>query len=76
VADLKHDLGARVRDLRTLRGLSQAELAVASGLSQPTISDVETGSAGVRIETAASLARALGVTLDELLRGLGKRKAG
>jgi transcriptional regulator with XRE-family HTH domain len=70
--DLKHGLGSRVRDLRVLRGLSQAELATLSKVSQPTISDIE-GGAGLRVETAARLATALGVELEELMRGLGKR---
>jgi transcriptional regulator with XRE-family HTH domain len=73
--DLKHDFGARVLELRTLRGLSQADLAKASKISQPTISDVESGSAGVRLDTAQKLADALGVDLDELMRGLGKRRS-
>ncbi len=72
--DLKHDLGARVRDLRTLRGLSQADLAEACQMSQPTISDIESGNLGVRVSTAERLAKALGVELDELLRGLGKNE--
>ncbi len=49
------------------RGMTQAELARASGLSQPFISKMVRGEVGGRGETMKALARALGVS-EEILR--------
>jgi transcriptional regulator with XRE-family HTH domain len=76
MADLKRAIGTRVRELRTMRGLSQAALATASEVSQPTICDIESGKTGLRVTTAEKVAAALGVTVSELLNGLSDRKAG
>lgn len=56
---------ARVRRLRTERGWSQDQLAVASGLSLRTIQRVEAEGAASR-ETRVSLAATFGVQLSEL----------
>jgi transcriptional regulator with XRE-family HTH domain len=69
----------RLRELRTDRGLSQAQLAERAGLRQSTISELETGtSQSVAFSTLESLAKALGVEPGQLLtreapgRGKGK----
>ncbi|MFF9898513.1 helix-turn-helix domain-containing protein [Streptomyces longispororuber] len=64
------DVGARLRDLRKRRGLSQRELAIASGVSLSTISKLEQGAStgDVRLETVHRLAVALRVTTTSLLR--------
>ncbi|MEU1152653.1 helix-turn-helix transcriptional regulator [Streptomyces sp. NPDC005918] len=64
------DVGARLRDLRKRRGLSQRELATASGVSLSTISKLEQGATtgDVRLETVHHLATALRVTTTRLLR--------
>ena len=62
-------LAANLRRLRLAKKLTQVELAEASGVQQRTISNLETGETiepGVR--TAAALARALGVTVERLLK--------
>jgi transcriptional regulator with XRE-family HTH domain len=52
----------RVRDFREKRGLSQRELSRLTGLSQKTISAIETNkSKGVDFDTLDRLAAALGV---------------
>jgi phage repressor protein C with HTH and peptisase S24 domain len=51
--------------LRTAKGMSQAELATKVGVRQNTIAAIETG-ATTRTKYLADLARALGVTVDEL----------
>jgi transcriptional regulator with XRE-family HTH domain len=73
-SDFKGRLGERIRDLRLLRGLSQKELGDACQVSQPTISDVESGSAGLRMSTAERIAVALGVTVAELLSGIDEKR--
>lgn len=49
------------------RGMSQAELATRSGLSQPFVSKLVRGRAHGSIETLRKLADLLGVTLDDLI---------
>jgi transcriptional regulator with XRE-family HTH domain len=65
----KTDIGARVRALRDERGLTQAKLAAALGLTQSNVSAMERGDRGLTIHQAVKLARILHVTVDELLTG-------
>jgi len=66
-------LGLNVKRLREAKGLSQNALAKVSGVSQAFISDVERGHRQAAMSTIlAALARALGVTVDELLRENGE----
>jgi DNA-binding XRE family transcriptional regulator len=60
--------------LRLRRGLSQKQLADAIGTSQPHIARIEKGRDNVLLATANQLARALGVTLDEVNVALGFEK--
>lgn len=53
--------------LRMTRGYSQQQLAAAIGTSQPHIAKIESGrGSNLMLETAARLAGALGVSLDEV----------
>lgn len=70
-------LESKVGGLATLRlrsGLSQKQLADAIGTSQPHIARIEKGRDNVLLATANQLARALGVTLDEINAALGFEK--
>ena len=53
--------GDSVRVARELQEMTQAELATASGIPQPTISSIESGRATLGAERAEKLARALKV---------------
>jgi transcriptional regulator with XRE-family HTH domain len=53
--------GASVRIARELQELTQAELAKASGIPQPTISSIESGRVALGAGRAEKLARALKV---------------
>lgn len=53
--------GDSVRIARELQEMTQAELAEASGISQPTISSIESGRATLGAMRAEKLARALKV---------------
>ena len=59
----KESFGARLRRVRTARGMSQAELASVSGLNVKHISDLERDRYGKRVrgETVRKLAKALHV---------------
>lgn len=66
-------LGDALRYLRERAGLSQVMLAKASGVDRSYISMLENGRrTNVSHEVATSLARALGVTLEELYRLTGR----
>ena len=59
-------LGSRLREVRTAAGLTQAELADKVGVSRQTVNTVETGVFVPSTPLALSLARALGVTVEDL----------
>lgn len=56
-------LGARLREARTRRGLSQAQLASLAGLTRLRVIDIERGSASVSMGAYAQVARGLGLQL-------------
>ena len=60
-------IAERVRRLRKVRGLDQAQLAVAAGVSLRTVKTVEQATAPVRVATLHAIARGLHVTTDRLL---------
>jgi transcriptional regulator with XRE-family HTH domain len=64
--------GVRLRELREKNGLSQSELAERVGIPIDSIQNWEQGRTRPRIEALGKLARALGVTLDELLQESGE----
>lgn len=64
--DVLRKLGLRVRELRTLHGLTQETLAERVGFRASYVSQIENGSKGATLETLAAIARALGMTLSEL----------
>lgn len=60
-------LSVRLKEAREAAGLTQLELATASGVAVATVSQLEQGRmANPRLDTLRALAKALGVTLDEL----------
>ena len=63
------NLSENLHRLRTERGLSRSELERLSGVSWPTIYDLEHGSRNPRLDTLQALAETLGVGLDELCYG-------
>ncbi len=59
-------LGKRLKYLRRLKNLTQAQLAERVGLSVNYISQIETGMANPNVKTLISLAQALQVEIKEL----------
>jgi ribosome-binding protein aMBF1 (putative translation factor) len=57
-------LGQMVHDRRTVLGLTQAELAARTGMSQPQLSRLESGGATPTVPLLARLAQALDAELD------------
>ena len=63
----KTALGQRIRRLRQEKGWTQGDLQRESGVSQVYISRLESGATeSVRVDTFSQLAKALGVTMDNL----------
>ncbi len=61
-------IGARVRELRLARGLSQTHLADFAVLHRTFIGRVERGETNVTVTTLEKICGALGVTLAEFFR--------
>ena len=62
------ELGARVRAWRARRGMTRKQLAADSGLSERFLADVETGKGNVSINSLEATARALNITILDLLQ--------
>jgi DNA-binding XRE family transcriptional regulator/methylmalonyl-CoA mutase cobalamin-binding subunit len=62
-------LGHSVHEYRKLRGMSQQELATSSDLDRAYISAVEHGKQNISIGAIAKLAKALELSIEELLNG-------
>lgn len=61
------DLGARVAQLRKLRGITQVQLAEQLGVSQQTLQAYEVARRRVPVSSLRTLARTLSASLEELL---------
>jgi len=56
-----------IRVCREYRGLTQQELAEAAGISLPCLSQIETGKRKATTEVLAAVAKALGLSLDDVV---------
>jgi transcriptional regulator with XRE-family HTH domain len=73
--DLTSRFGMRVRELRERAGLSQGDLADASGISKVFLGVVERAEKSCGLESVEKLARGLNVEPAELFRFKGKAEA-
>jgi|SRR5882757_741788 len=71
----KRAIGKSVRRLRKARGWTQRDLAAAAPASPATLSKIENGKAADEPYTLSRIARALGVTVDDLLTGARRATA-
>ena len=60
-------MGIRLLEIRANRGWTQTDLSAASGVSQQFISAVERGERVPNVYIALKLARALGVSVEEMV---------
>lgn len=49
-----------LRQIRTLRGMTEAEVAMAAGIAQPFYHNIEMGNKNPSVKTAKRIAKALG----------------
>jgi XRE family aerobic/anaerobic benzoate catabolism transcriptional regulator len=68
-ADFLAALGARVRHLRAMRGMSRKVLSAASGVSERYIAQLESGQGNVSIILLRRVALATGARLEDLIPG-------
>jgi XRE family aerobic/anaerobic benzoate catabolism transcriptional regulator len=66
------ELGARIRAWRARRGMTRKQLAADSGLSERFLADVESGKGNASINSLEAAARALNITIVDLLQDAPK----
>ena len=62
--------GKTLRAIRSLRGITQADLAIKAGISPTAIAEFETGKRDIRASTIAKLCKALGVAVTHTVDGV------
>jgi transcriptional regulator with XRE-family HTH domain len=62
------EIGNKIKELRIQKGLTQEELAEKTGLSTRTIQRIENGEVDPRIYTLSSIAEALDIAYEELIK--------
>jgi transcriptional regulator with XRE-family HTH domain len=67
MSDVATNLAVNVRQLRDVRGMSQAQLAKAAGIPRPTWTNIESGAANPTLAVLLKVAAALHVRVEELL---------
>ena len=61
--------GQKLRAIRALKGITQAQLAELSGVSPTAIAEFETGKRDIRASTVGKLCEALGVRVTYTIDG-------
>ena len=67
MAEVKLNLGSKIKFLREMRGLSQEAVALDIGISQQAIQQIEAGKIKVNLDRADEIARSLGTDIEGLL---------
>lgn len=70
--DICVSLGKRIRELRRKRAWMQVDLAAHAGLTRETISNIELGKKEAGVRSLDAIAKALSMTVAQLLSGLEK----
>ena len=68
--DICTALGQRIRQLRTERGWRQIDLAEETGIHENYVSELEMGQKEICLRTLQAVARAFGLPVAELLKGI------
>ena len=61
-------LGKNLKRIRAGKGISQGDIVKTSGIDKAMISNIENGKTNPTLATIAKLAKAIGVSIDELLK--------
>ena len=68
--DVLTKFGKRVREKRTAMGLSQEAFADKAGLDRTYMSGIERGKRNLALRNIEAIAKALGISISELTRGV------
>ena len=68
--EITEQLGNRIRELRLEKGLSQERFALSIEMDRTYFSAVEAGKRNISIRNIEKIAKGLGVSLEELFKGL------
>lgn len=68
MTSISKKLGENLRKIREAKGISQADICRITGMDRGYISRVENGTRNPTISNLEKIAKALGVTPDELLK--------
>ncbi|MCD0462162.1 helix-turn-helix domain-containing protein [Roseiconus lacunae] len=68
--DILLRFGERVRELRIAQGYSQEDFAAECGLDRTYIGGIERGERNLGLKNVELIARTLGITLSQLMKGL------
>ena len=68
MSNIQTKFGQKIREIRTQKEFSQEVLASKSGLHRTYISDIERGDRNVSLKNVEKLAKALGVSVHDLLK--------
>ena len=68
MSDTAKKLGENIKRIRADMGMSQGDLCRALELDRAYISNVESGNKNPTLSTITNIAKALGVSVDELLK--------
>ncbi len=69
-ADILERFGQRVRELRKAKGFSQEAFAAECGLDRTYMGGIERGERNIALRNIHRIAKALGITISELMQGL------
>lgn len=61
-------LGARIRNLRQIKGMTQSELALSCDFEKASMSRIESGKTNVTVLTLHKISEALSVDMSEFFR--------
>ena len=67
---IEQKFGNRIKQLRSQLGVSQEKFALSIDMDRTYYASVENGKRNVSLKNIEKIARGLGVTLEELFRGL------
>jgi transcriptional regulator with XRE-family HTH domain len=70
MAELQRAVGARIRELRTIRGWSQEGFADICEIHRSHMGEIERGEVDVALSTLAKLAKGLDITVSAMLKGV------
>ena len=67
---LQNRSGKRIRDIRISKGVSQSQLALMTSMTKSYMSEIEAGKKNLTLRTLQKIATSLGITLEDIFRGM------